>query len=333
MWTPNLPVTIITGVAAGAGFISLFKDFYGGKPYIKEASAEGKTIIVTGATSGIGKETTWELAKRGAKVFMACRDMAKCEEVRRSIVLETGNKYVYCRPCDLADNASIRKFVETFKSEEPRVDVLVNNAAVMEPPQGVTRDGYETQLGVNHMGHFLLTQLLMDTLKASVPSRVIVVTCVAHTRGDINKQDLNFSKKYDAAAAYNQSKLANALFARELGRRLLETDIAVIAVDPGFSDTELSRHLPMRKSMTRFVVYPLFWPVMKKPRVAAQTILHAALEPALQKCKGDYFVDMKPAEFSEKAQDYELAQWFWKVSERWTRLYEHKADLEKAMAA
>ncbi|CAG4956944.1 unnamed protein product [Colias eurytheme] len=332
MWMPNLPLTILTGVAAGAGLLSLFKDLYGGKAYIKEASADGKTIIVTGATSGIGQETTWEFAKRGAKVFMACRDMVKCEEVRKDIVLETGNKYVYCRPCDLADNASIRKFVERFKSEEPHVHVLVNNAAVMEPPQRVTRDGYETQLGVNHMGHFLLTHLLMDTLEASVPSRVIVLTCVAHARGDINKEDLNFSKQYDAAAAYNQSKLANALFARELGRRMLEKDIAVIAVDPGFADTELSRNLAMRKSLTRFVVYPVFWPVMKKPRVAAQTVLHAALEPALQRCKGDYFVDMKPAELSEKAQDYELAMWLWKVSERWTRLYEHKADLQKVMA-
>ncbi|KAH9642295.1 hypothetical protein HF086_009659, partial [Spodoptera exigua] len=171
------------------------RDFYGGPPYDKNVRAEGKVVIVTGATSGIGREAAWDFARRGAKVFMACRNMEKCEEVRRDIVLESSNKFVYCRPCDLASTESIRKFVERFKSEEPQVHVLVNNAGVMEPPASVTRDGFETQLGVNHLGHFLLTNLLLDTLK-----------------------------KYDAPAAYAQSKLANLLFVRELGRRMLVRD-------------------------------------------------------------------------------------------------------------
>ncbi|XP_047512321.1 retinol dehydrogenase 12-like isoform X2 [Pieris napi] len=333
MWIPNLPITVITGVAATAGLVSLFKDMYGGPAYEKEASAEGKTIIITGANDGIGREATWEFAKRGAKVFMACRDMSRCEAARKEIVLETGNKYVYCRPCDLADTNSIRNFVERFKSEEPHVHVLINNAAVMEPPQGITKDGFETQLGVNHMGHFLLTHLLIDTLKESTPSRVITVTCSAYSRGDINKEDLNFSKNYDAHAAYNQSKLANVLFSRELGRRMLEADIAVLAVDPGLTDTDLTRNLAMSKSLTRFIIYPLFWPMMKKPRVGAQTILHAALEPKLQNCKGDYFVDMKPGKLTEKGEDYESAIWLWKVSEKWTKAYHHKALLQKAFAA
>ncbi|VVD04355.1 unnamed protein product [Leptidea sinapis] len=122
------------------------RDMYGGPPYNKEMSAAGKTVIITGAASGIGKEAAWEFAKRGAKVFMACRDMSACEVARKEVVLETQNN---------------------FKSEEPRVHILINNAAVMEPPQGVTRDGFETQLGVNHMGHFLLTQLLLDTIVVS----------------------------------------------------------------------------------------------------------------------------------------------------------------------
>ncbi|XP_050664033.1 retinol dehydrogenase 13-like [Leptidea sinapis] len=332
MWVPNLPVTIISGLAAGAGVLCLIKDMYGGPPYNKEMSAAGNTVIITGAASGIGKEAAWEFAKRGAKVFMACRDMSACEVARKEVVLETQNKYVYCRPCDLGDLASVRNFVQIFKSEEPRVHILINNAAVMEPPQGVTRDGFETQLGVNHMGHFLLTQLLLDTIVASAPSRVISVTCPRHTKGDLNMEDLNFSKHYDAAAAYNQSKLANVLFMRELGRRMLEKDVAVIAVDPGLTDTNLTRHLSMAKSVSRFVVYPIFWPFMKRPRTGAQTLVHAALEPSLQKCKGDYFVDMKLTQPSEKAQDYELAQWLWKVSERWTKAQEHQAALNVAAA-
>ncbi|XP_047537126.1 retinol dehydrogenase 12-like [Vanessa atalanta] len=333
MWVPNLPVTIFTGLAAGAGALCIFKDVYGGVPFDKTVMAEGKTVIVTGATSGIGKEATWEFAKRGAKVFMACRDMTKCEEVRREIVLETNNKFVYCRPCDLASTESIRNFVDRFKKEEPHVHVLVNNAGVMQTPKGVTRDGFETQLGTNHFGHFLLTELLLDTLKKSTPSRVVVVTCSAHTKGKIYTDDLNMSTNYDPVAAYNQSKLANVLFARELGRRMLETGVAVAAVDPGFSDTNLTRHMAMMKSMTRFIVYPIFWPVMKLARTGAQVIVHAALDPKLQNSAGDYFVDMKKAIPSETAQDYELGQWLWKVSERWTKVDQHKEALRISQAA
>ncbi|XP_023950409.2 retinol dehydrogenase 13 [Bicyclus anynana] len=332
MWIPNMPVTILTGITATAGALCIFKDMYGGVAFDKNVSAEGKTVIVTGATSGIGKETAWEFALRGAKVFMACRDMPRCEEARREIVLATNNKYVYCRPCDLASTASVRDFVARFKSEEPHVHILVNNAGVLQPPQGVTKDGFELQLGTNHFGHFLLTELLLDTLKASAPSRVVVVSCSAHQKGKIVKEDLNMSQKYDATAAYNQSKLANVLFARELGRRMLEFDVAVTAVDPGFSDTELTRHLPMMRSVTRYVVYPLFWPVMKKARTGAQTVVHAALDPQLQKSKGDYYVDMKKASPSESAQDYELAQWLWRVSEKWTKADEHRAALARAAA-
>ncbi|CAK1583947.1 unnamed protein product [Parnassius mnemosyne] len=332
MWVPNLPLTVITGLAASAGALCIFKDMHGGPPFDRDVKAEGKTVIITGANNGIGKEATWEFAKRGAKVFMACRDMTKCEAVRREIVLETGNKYVYCRPCDLASTASVRAFVERFKSEEPKLDILVNNAGVMETPAGVTKDGFETQLGVNHMGHFLLTNLLLDTLKKSAPSRVVVVTCDAYRRGDIHTDDLNLTQQYDPKAAYCQSKLANLLFARELGRRMLESGVAVAAVDPGFTDTDITRHLPMSRSVTRFVVYPVFWPVMKLARIGAQVILHAALDPKLDKCKGDYFVDMKLAKLTPKAEDYELGLWLWKVSEKWTRLEDNKS-ISKANAA
>ncbi|PZC76818.1 retinol dehydrogenase 13 [Helicoverpa armigera] len=333
MWVPNLPVVMISTVAATAGGICLFKDFYGGQPYDRNARADGKVVIITGANSGIGKAAAWDFAKRGAKVFMACRNMEKCEEVRRDLVLETHNKYVYCRPCDLASTESIRKFVERFKSEEPYLDVLVNNAGVMEPPASVTKDGFETQLGVNHLGHFLLTNLLLDTLKASAPSRVVIVSGSAHYGGKINKEDLNFSKKYDAHAAYAQSKLATMLFATELGRKTLGTGVSVIAVDPSLTDTDITRHMSMMKSVSRFFVYPLFWPFMKTPNIGGQVILHAALDPALQGSSGDYYVDMKKKEPSKLAQDFELAGWMWKVSEKWTKLDEHKAALAKATAA
>ncbi|XP_022818151.1 retinol dehydrogenase 13-like [Spodoptera litura] len=333
MWVPNMPIVIVSTVAATAGGLCLFKDFYGGPPYDKNVKAEGKVVIVTGATSGIGREAAWDFARRGAKVFMACRNMETCEEVRRDIVLESSNKFVYCRPCDMASTESIRKFVERFKSEEPQLHVLVNNAGVMEPPASVTRDGFETQFGVNHLGHFLLTNLLLDTLKESAPSRVITVTGSVHQRGQINKDDLNFTKKYDAPAAYAQSKLANLLFVRELGRRLLGTGVSVVAVDPGLTDTNITRHMSVMKSVSRFVVYPMFWPFMKSSKIGSQVIVHAALDPALSDCSGDYYVDMKKKEPSKLAQDYELASWLWKVSEKWTKLDQHKATLAQAKAA
>ncbi|XP_073950119.1 retinol dehydrogenase 13-like [Choristoneura fumiferana] len=333
MWVPNLPVTVLSAVAATAGAVCIYKDRHSGPAFERSVSAEGKTVIITGANSGIGQASVWEFARRGAKVFMACRDMEKCEAARREIVLETNNKYVYCRPCDLASTASIVQFVKTFKQEEPKVHILVNNAGVMEPPAGVTSDGFETQLGVNHLGHFLLTNLLLDTLKATAPSRVVVVSSSAHHKGHINKEDLNFSQKYDAAAAYNQSKLANVLFARELAAKTMDTGVTVVAVDPGLTDTELKRHLPMSKSITRFVIYPLFWPFMKSPKMAAQAILHAALGDDTGKSVGDYYVDMKVAAPSAEAQDFELAKWLWRVSDKWTRLAQQRAELAKPAAA
>ncbi|XP_049878198.1 retinol dehydrogenase 13-like [Pectinophora gossypiella] len=332
MWIPNLPITIVSAVAASAGALCIFKDIHGGPPFDREARADNKTVVITGANTGIGKEAAWEFAKRGAKVFMACRDMEKCEKTRKDIVLETHNKYVYCRPCDLASTKSIREFVHRYKQEEPHLHILVNNAGVLEPKEKITQDGFEMTLGVNHLGHFLLTNLLLDTLKESAPSRVVVVADSAHKRGTIHTEDLNMTGSKDKAAMYAQSKLANLLFVRELARRLLETGVAVVAVDPGLTDTTLTRNMPMMRSITRFFIYPLFWPVMKTPKIGAQVIVHAALDPKLATCAGDYYVDMKKTDPSASAQDFEMAQWLWKVSEKWTKLNEHK-QIPQASAA
>lgn len=144
-------------------------------------------------------------------------------QARTEIVLDTNNKYVYCRPCDLASLESVRNFVKLFKSEQERLDILINNAGVMRTPNLKTRDGFEMQLGVNHLGHFLLTNLLLDMLKSSAPSRIVNVSSVAHKRGKIKKEDLNSEKNYSPSEAYAQSKLANILFTKELSRKLSGT--------------------------------------------------------------------------------------------------------------
>lgn len=139
-------------------------------------------------------------------------------------------------------------FASSFKKKEPTLNILINNAGVMRCPHTLTKDGLEMQLGVNHMGHFLLTNLLLDTLKQSSPSRIVVVSSIAHTRGDINVTDLNSEKSYDEGAAYNQSKLANILFTIELAKRLQSTGVTVNALHPGIVDTELMRHMGIFKS-------------------------------------------------------------------------------------
>lgn len=306
------------GTLLGSG--ALLKDYMqGGRFEHKNLRADGKIAIVTGSNTGIGKETALGLANRGVHVYMACRDMKKCEEAREDIVLETRNPNVFCRECDLASLQSVRKFVQQFKSEQKRLDILVNNAGVMRCPRSLTKEGIELQLGVNHMGHFLLTNLLLDQLKLSAPSRIVVLSSLAHTRGKINVQDLNGEKCYDPATAYEQSKLANVLFTRELAKRLDGTGVTVNAVHPGVVDTELMRHMGLFNSwFSGFLIKPFVWPFLKSPISGAQTSLYAALDPELEKVSGQYFSDCAAKDVAEQAKDDRLAKWLWSVSEKWT---------------
>ncbi|EDW02224.1 GH21881 [Drosophila grimshawi] len=278
-------------------------------------------VIVTGSNTGIGKETVRQLARRGATMYMACRDMKKCEEAREEIILETQNKYVYCRQCDLASLDSIRNFVATFKREQDKLHILVNNAGVMRCPRSLTRDGFEMQIGVNHLGHFLLTNLMLDLLKnKSSPSRIVNVSSLAHTRGEINTADLNSEKSYEEGKAYNQSKLANVMFTRELARRLEGTGVTVNALHPGIVDTELFRHMSFFSNFfVGLFVRPLFWPFVKTAKNGAQTTLYAALDPDLANVTGQYFSDCQPQQVAVAATDTQIAKWLWTVSEKWTR--------------
>uniref|UniRef100_G1SDM2 Retinol dehydrogenase 11 n=1 Tax=Oryctolagus cuniculus TaxID=9986 RepID=G1SDM2_RABIT len=185
----------------------------------------GKVVVVTGANTGIGKETAKELAQRGARVYIACRDVQKGELVAREIQSSTGNQQVLVRKLDLADTKSIRAFAEDFSAEEKHLHILINNAGVMMCPYSKTADGFEMHMGVNHLGHFLLTHLLLAKLKESAPSRVINVSSLAHHLGRIYFHNLQGEKFYNAGLAYCHSKLANILFTRELARRLKATAI------------------------------------------------------------------------------------------------------------
>lgn len=275
---------------------------------------DGKVVIVTGANTGIGKLTALDLAKRGAKVYMACRDFKRCEAARLEIVEQSKNQNVFNRTLDLGSLQSIRKFARDFIAEETRLDVLVNNAGLMGPRRE-TVDGFEMLMGVNHMGHFLLTHLLLDLLKKSAPSRIVIVSSMAHRWGKLKKDDLNSEKTYKAFPAYCQSKLANLLFMRELVRRLEGSGVTVNAAHPGAVRTEISRDSSFSLAIC---LAPLFLLFMKNAELGAQTQIRLAVDPKLETVTGKYFSNCKLDKESKRAQNDEDALWLWNESVKWT---------------
>ncbi|KAG5677363.1 hypothetical protein PVAND_007127 [Polypedilum vanderplanki] len=309
-------------IIAGLGITFIIKDSVQGERFKKSIVVDGKVFIVTGANTGIGKETAKNLAKRRGIVYLACRDLHKCEAARKEIILATRNKNVFCRELDLASFSSIRSFVKRFKSEQNRLDVLINNAGVMRIPQKlVTQEGFEMQIGTNHLGHFLLTNLLLDYLKASAPSRIVTVSSIAHTRGEIDTADFNSDKNYDPKKAYEMSKLCNVLFTRQLAKKLEGTGVTSNCCHPGIVDTELMRHMGIVNSFFgKIFVYPFLWIFTKKAEAGAQTVLFCVLEPALKNITGEYFADCKKSEMADQAKDDQMAEWLWRLSEKWCRL-------------
>ncbi|KAG1678818.1 Retinol dehydrogenase 11 [Nymphon striatum] len=189
---------------------------------IKDVRLDGKVVIITGANTGIGKETAKDLAIRGAKVILACRDLEKAkksvDDLTKDSNLNAENFAIH--KLDLASLNSVRQFATEILKEYENIHILINNAGIMMCPEWKTEDGFEMQFGVNHLGHVLLTNLLLERIKKSAPSRIVIVSSLAHKYGKINFDDLNMEKGYSAGKAYSQSKLANILFAKELASRL-----------------------------------------------------------------------------------------------------------------
>ncbi|KAB7499003.1 Retinol dehydrogenase 13 [Armadillidium nasatum] len=286
-WRPPKFVIGLSVLGTAVGGIVLAKEFIGGSNYSGKERLDNKTVIVTGANCGIGKETALEMAKRGANVVLACRNMRKC-------------KAVNCKNYD-------------------RLDILINNAGVMRCKKSFTKEGFEMQFGTNHLGHFLLTMLLLDKLKESKPSRIVNVASVAHMRGTINFADLNGEKSYDPADAYNQSKLANVLFTFELADKLKGTGVTCNAVHPGIVNTDIIRHLSYANSwLANFFVKPFMWLLLKTPRQGAQTTINAALNENLVNVSGKYFSNQKEREPSDQSRDKAIAQRLWAISDKWT---------------
>ncbi|KAF6105870.1 retinol dehydrogenase 14 [Phyllostomus discolor] len=284
---------------------------------------QGKTVLITGANSGLGRATAAELLRLGARVIMGCRDRARAEEaageLRRDLCPAGGPDAggvgeLVVRELDLASLRSVRAFCQEMLQEEPRLDVLINNAGIFQCPYTKTEDGFEMQFAVNHLGHFLLTNLLLGLLKSSAPSRIVVVSSKLYKYGDINFEDLNSEQSYNKSFCYSRSKLANILFTRELARRLEGTQVTVNALHPGIVRTNLGRHVHIP-----LLVRPLFnlvsWAFFKTPEEGAQTSIYLASSPEVEGVSGKYFGDCKEEELLPKAMDESVARKLWDVSE------------------
>uniref|UniRef100_A0A8D0HDU8 NADP-retinol dehydrogenase n=1 Tax=Sphenodon punctatus TaxID=8508 RepID=A0A8D0HDU8_SPHPU len=248
------------------------------------AKLNGKVVVITGANTGIGKETAKDLAQRGARVIIACRDMTKGEAAASEIRTQTGNQQVIVKKLDLSDTKSIRAFAENFLKEEEELHILINNAGVMMCPYSKTADGFEMHFGVNHLGHFLLTFLLLESLKKSAPARIVNVSSLAHHGGRIRFHDLQGEKCYNRSLAYCHSKLANILFTRELARRLQGTGVIVNALHPGTVHSELVRH-----SFIMILLWKTMSFFLKTSREGAQTSVFCAVAEELESVSGKYF--------------------------------------------
>ena len=212
----------------------------------------GKEVIVTGASSGIGIETVRALAKIGARVIIAARDLKRANEVAEDIIKSTGNKNIEVEELELGSLKSVHAFVDRFLAKNRPLHILINNAGIMNTPQGVTEDGFELQFGVNHIGHFVLTTGLLPALKAAKNARVVNVSSLAHMWSDIVYEDINFkNRQYEGFLSYGQSKTANVLFSVELTRRYQADGITSNALMPGAIVTGLQRHMPKEEQIKR----------------------------------------------------------------------------------
>jgi NAD(P)-dependent dehydrogenase (short-subunit alcohol dehydrogenase family) len=279
------------------------------------ARRSGSTVLITGGNAGIGKETAVGLARLGSRVAITARDAARGSAAAAAIRGEVPDAPVDVVPLDLASFASIRRCAEDVGRRFDRLDVLVNNAGLVQLQRTVTEDGFETTFGVNHLGHFLLTSLLLDQLRGSAPARVVVVASHAHksARSGLDFDDLQAERAYSSIGAYNRSKLANIYFARELARRLHDTGVTVNSLHPGFVASRLGRDGD--GGVAGDVVMTLARPFALSPKRGARTSIYVASSPDVADVTGQYFARCRPVATSRVGADDVAARRLWDASE------------------
>jgi retinol dehydrogenase-14 len=274
------------------------------------ARMAGRTVLITGGTSGIGRATALGLAAMGARVAITGRDRARTEDAAREI-RASGGGVVDVFVADLSSQSQVRRLADEVLGTLPRLDVLVNNVGGYWNTRHVTADGLERTFALNHLAPFLLTNLLLDRLTQSAPARVVTVASNAQAMGRIDFDDLQGERDYSGARAYNQSKLANVMFTYELARRLAGRGVTANALHPGVVSTSFGAEDP---GGTQRLMVPFMRPFMKSPTQGAATSIHLASSPDLNTVTGRYFANSKPTKSAKRSYDEAVAARLWQVS-------------------
>lgn len=275
------------------------------------ADLRGRTALITGASSGIGYETTKALARAGATVLTVSRPSGKGAAFTERLRQETGNHDVHYLPADLANLGEVRRVAEEVRVRFTRLDVLLNNAGAFFSERQTTADGFEKTLALNHLAYFLLTHLLLEPLLESPSARIVNVSSQAERLGQIHFGNVMLERGYNGWKAYGQSKLANLLFTYELARRVASTSVSVNALHPG----GVASGFGSGNGGVGALILKLVRPFFKSPEEGAQTSIYLAASPAVEGISGRYFIDCKPASSSKRSRDQEVQARLWRLSE------------------
>jgi len=290
-----------------------------------KGNMHGKICLVTGATNGIGKATAQALAQMGATVVIVGRNAPRTAQVVEELRAASDSEYVDSLLADLSSKEEIWRLADEFKSKYQQLHVLLNNAGGTFATRLLSVDGIEMTFALNHLAYFLLSNLLLDTLKASAPARIINVSSDAHSRGKIDFDNLQGELSYSSFGPYGNSKLANILFTTELAHRLEGTGVTVNALHPGLTSTGFGRNNPGLLMKIMGAVIPL---IARSPEKGARTSIYLASSPEVQSVTGKYFVDCKVTQPAPQAADSTVAKRLWDVSAKMV----HRADAMSAMA-
>ena len=277
----------------------------------------GRVCLVTGANAGVGKATATGLARMGATVVMVCRNLERGETAQAEISADSGSQDIDLLIADLSSQGSVRKLARTFTSKYPHLHVLINNAGTITRRRRITVDGLETQFAVNHLAPFLLTNLLLDTLKASAPARVVTVSSQVHSKSPLDFDDLRSDREYTASQVYRKTKLANILFTYELSAGWRERTSRPTASTPASlqqsssTTTWAGPTTPVSGSGAAFG---------SSPEQGASVVLHVATSPEIEGISGKYFYDNAVRETAPVTYDEEHARWLWDASAKLTGL-------------
>ena len=274
----------------------------------------GKVCMITGASSGMGKATALELARLGADLVLVCRDQERGEAAVAEIARQGDGRKIDLLIADLASQQQVRRAASAFLATSRPLHVLVNNAGLILNTRTESEDGLEMTFAINHIGYFLLTNLLLERIKQSAPARIVNVASMAHRMGHMHFDDINLARKYSGMRAYAQSKLANILFTRELARRLEGTGVTVNAVDPGPVASGFGRN---NHGFSTFMMGVLA-PLMPTPTKGAKTAIYLSASPEVEGVTGKYFAKCKEKRPTKAARSDSDARKLWELSQKMT---------------